>query len=215
MKIRYLVGLFGILLFSFSLINPDSVNAQHGSYGCFASGASGGCRTSLANTCTNGGVVPNPSGCNGLDPASCHDASFSCDAPPVGTTCATALDCPTFYNCIDSLCVPSGGAPGSIVSSGPPIIECGIETAIGCVPVESEQALAEFFLGWGLGIGGGIALIMIAISSFMIMTSAGDPGKIQAGKELLTSAVSGLILLAFSAYILGLIGVKILGIFEL
>jgi hypothetical protein len=73
--------------------------------------------------------------------------------------------------------------------------------------------MAKFFLGWGMGLGGGVALIIMVIASYMIMTSAGDPRKLQAGKELLTSAISGLVLLVFAAYLLKFIGVDLLGIF--
>ena len=47
------------------------------------------------------------------------------------------------------------------------------------------------------------------------MTSAGNPDKLRAGQELLTSAVSGLILLIFSVFILRTIGIDILGITRL
>jgi hypothetical protein len=98
--------------------------------------------------------------------------------------------------------------------SGPPLEDCGIQTAIGCIPIQSEQSLAEFFLKWGMGIGGGIALILIVISTINIMTSGGDPRKLQVGKEMLTSAITGLLMLVFAAYILQFIGVDLLGIFK-
>src|SRR3989344_3221234 len=87
-----------------------------------------------------------------------------------------------------------------------------IDTAIGCIPYSDTQKMAEFFLRWGVGIAGGIALILIVISSYQIMTSAGDPRKLQAGKELLTAALMGLVLLVFGAFILRTIGINILQI---
>jgi 3-phosphoglycerate kinase len=66
---------------------------------------------------------------------------------------------------------------------------------------------------WLLGIGGGIAFLMILAAGFQIMTSSGDAKKLSSGQELLTSAVSGLILIVFSIFILRLIGVNILGLF--
>jgi len=44
------------------------------------------------------------------------------------------------------------------------------------------------------------------------MTSRGDPNQLKAGQELLTSAISGLLLLIFSLVILRIIGVDILNI---
>ncbi len=91
--------------------------------------------------------------------------------------------------------------------------DSAINTAIGCIPFKSETGMASFFLKWGMGIGGGIATVLIVVASFMISTSQGDPTRLKAGKELVTSAVSGLVLLVFSAFILRLIGVDILGVF--
>jgi len=89
----------------------------------------------------------------------------------------------------------------------------GIKTAIGCIPFAHEQDTAAFFLRWGMGIGGGIATVLIVVASFMISTSQGDPRRLQSGKELLTSAISGLVLLIFSAFVLRFVGVNVLGIF--
>ncbi len=69
-----------------------------------------------------------------------------------------------------------------------------------------------FILKWAIGIGGGIAFLLIIYAGFMLMTSQGNPERLQAGKELMTSAISGLILLIFSIFILKVIGVDILGI---
>ena len=87
-----------------------------------------------------------------------------------------------------------------------------IDTAIGCVPIGDENQLAGFVLRWAIGIGGGIAFILIVFAGFQMTTSSGDPKKLQASRELLTSAIGGLILLIFSVFLLELIGVQILGI---
>jgi len=85
-----------------------------------------------------------------------------------------------------------------------------IYTAIGCIPVTGTSEFVAWILGWAIGIGGGIALMLIIVASFQIMTSSGNPEKIQAGKELLTSAIAGLIMLIFAVFILKVIGVDIL-----
>jgi len=87
-----------------------------------------------------------------------------------------------------------------------------INTAIGCIPVASNEDFIGFILRWAIGIGGGIAFLLILVAGFQIMTSQGNPDKLQAGKELITSAIVGLILIIFSIFILELIGVEILGI---
>lgn len=88
----------------------------------------------------------------------------------------------------------------------------GINTAIGCIPVGDPNAFTSFLLGWGLGIGGGIAFVLMIYAGFLIITSSGMPQRLQAGKELLTSAITGLILMVFAVFLLRVLGVNILGI---
>lgn len=87
-----------------------------------------------------------------------------------------------------------------------------INTAIGCIPVGNTNSFMGWILGWAVGVGGGIAFLLIVYASFMVMTSQGDPARLKAGQELLTSAISGLIMLIFSVFILKFIGVDILGL---
>lgn len=122
-------------------------------------------------------------------------------------------DCQDYCNTVNN--APITPAP----SPNPKSVTCGsgdkigIETAIGCIHVLSSP---EIFLGdilrWAVGIGGGIAFLLILYAGFMVMTSAGNPERLKAGQELLTSAISGLILLIFSVFILKFIGVDILGL---
>jgi hypothetical protein len=63
-----------------------------------------------------------------------------------------------------------------------------------------------------VGIGSGIAFLLIVYAGFLIMTAAGNPERLKAGQELMTSAISGLILLVFSIFVLKFIGVDILGL---
>ena len=86
----------------------------------------------------------------------------------------------------------------------------GINTAVGCVPFGDTNDFVSFVLRWAIGIGGGIAFLLILYSGFMIMTSQGNPDRLKAGQELLTSALAGLIMLIFSVFILKIIGVDIL-----
>lgn len=85
-------------------------------------------------------------------------------------------------------------------------------TAVGCIPVGSARAFIGWVLLWIVGIAGGIALILIVYAGFMIITSTGNPQRVQAGKELLTAAISGLAVLLFGIFILEFIGFNILNI---
>lgn len=106
---------------------------------------------------------------------------------------------------------------GNLLAQANTSITCGsngdqINTAIGCVPFGDQNALVGFILKWALGIGGGIAFLLILVAGFQIMTSRGDPKRLQGGQELMTSAIAGLLLMIFSIFILRLIGVDILNI---
>jgi hypothetical protein len=93
--------------------------------------------------------------------------------------------------------------------------KCGstsLDTAIGCINIADPNALIKDVLTWGVGVGGGIAFLLILYGGFLVMTSQGDPKRLGAGQELITSAVMGLILLIFSVFILKIIGVDILAI---
>lgn len=98
-------------------------------------------------------------------------------------------------------------------NSDPTCEGTGINTAIGCIKVLGSQ---EEFLGdllkWAIGVGSGVAFLLIVYAGFMIMSSSGNPERLKAGQELLTSALSGLVLLVLSVFILNFIGVKVLQI---
>lgn len=89
----------------------------------------------------------------------------------------------------------------------------GIMTAIGCLHVLGDEATAlNTIIAWAMGVGGGIAFLLMLYAGFMLMTAAGNPERMKAGQELMTSAIAGLILLVFSVFILKFIGVDILGL---
>lgn len=84
-------------------------------------------------------------------------------------------------------------------------------TAIGCVEATST-GLLNTFLPFAIGIAGGIAFLLILFGALQMMMSAGNPEKLNAGKELVTAAITGLLLIIFSIFILRLVGVTILQI---
>lgn len=115
--------------------------------------------------------------------------------------------------------VPSTGtgACGFLQSGQSECMSCfdggGAWTAFGCVGEGGNPSnFISRFLELGIGIGGGIAFLLILVSGFQTMTSVGNPEKLHAAKELLGGAISGLLLIIFSIFILRVIGVDILGI---
>jgi len=169
----------------------------------------------------------NPSiGCQPCNPAS--DASCTLNAAQCAASCTTGSSmyrCDTTnYSCqpcqagesgcslvlssCQASCRPPAQSSNAFLCNG----DTGIDTAIGCIPYDPIE-LTKFFLGWALGIGGGIALLMIGWAGISLMTSSGDPKKAQGAQQLLTAAVSGLLLIIFSTFILRLFGVTLFGIF--
>lgn len=89
--------------------------------------------------------------------------------------------------------------------------EDGIWTAIGCIGARPETIVGHL-VTVGLGIGGGIALLMILGGAFIFTTSQGDPKRTSEAKEMIQSAIIGLFFIIFSVTILQFIGVNILQI---
>lgn len=87
----------------------------------------------------------------------------------------------------------------------------GVWTAIGCISREPENIIARF-ITLGLGIGGGVALLMFLVASFMLTTSQGEPKRASDAREMATASVVGLIFVIFSVSILQFIGVTVLRI---
>lgn len=211
--------LLTILLAVTALFWANNIYAQ-GQYTC--EGTSGLCVARNLSCLT--GWRPNPAGCPSPGNPICG-GTFSCIAAPgfgdknqpcregpAGTQCNNGMVCQGNI-CTDQNPASSQGGSGSDIDvSG----SCGggfVDSAIGCIPFGSTTDLAAFFLRWGIGIGGGIAFLLIIVASYIIMTSSGDPKRLQSGRELLTSAIAGLLMLIFSIFILRILGVNILKIF--
>lgn len=159
-------------------------------------------------------------------PGSCASTSCICVDKSISPACSLIPDSCTASNPNTSCqCDTAGCSCKAKITPGTPSTtsssvhgNCGdtkIDTAIGCIPVldnSNGATFMGFILKWAVGIGGGIAFLLILYGGFMVMTSAGNPERLKAGQELLTSAISGLILLIFSIFILKFIGVDILGL---
>lgn len=88
----------------------------------------------------------------------------------------------------------------------------GIRTALGCIPASDLNDFVGWLLKNVIFVASGIAFLLMAFGALQIITSAGSPDKMKAGSELITSALSGLLLIILSLFLLKLIGVDILQI---
>lgn len=87
-----------------------------------------------------------------------------------------------------------------------------VNTSLG-IPINVNPAgFIRSILGILLSISGGIAILLIMYAGYKIMTSRGNPEQVQSAREILTSAIVGLIFIIFSIVILQVITVDILQI---
>lgn len=86
-----------------------------------------------------------------------------------------------------------------------------LKTALGCIETTPAGIIQKLF-GLSLGIAGGIAFLMIILGAMQIQTSAGNPERVNQGKEIVEGAITGLLLIIFAVFILRIIGVNLLGI---
>lgn len=86
-----------------------------------------------------------------------------------------------------------------------------VVTPIGNIPTDPGKLVA-FLITRAIGLGGGFALLLLMFGGFTYITSRGDSAKTKIAAEIMTAAVSGLLLIVFSVVILRILGRDILGI---
>jgi hypothetical protein len=90
--------------------------------------------------------------------------------------------------------------------------DCGsVDTGIGNLS-GNPGVLASRLLAIGIAMAGGVALIVMIVAVYKIITSRGNPESLQNGRDLFTSAVIGLLFIIFAIFILQFIGRDIIGI---
>lgn len=114
-------------------------------------------------------------------------------------------------NKFEAMCVVNVASPvapcAKSSSDGKKCEEVG--TAIGNISTEPAGFVGTIF-SLVLGLAGGIAVLLIIISGYKLMSSRGNPEQLQAAREQLTAAIVGLLFIIFSFVILQIIGVDIL-----
>jgi hypothetical protein len=85
-----------------------------------------------------------------------------------------------------------------------------INTALGCIPIGDANQFIKWFLGRAVMLAGGVAFLLMLSGGLIVLVSSGDPNRVKAGSELITSALAGLLFIIFSLFLLRLIGVELL-----
>lgn len=144
---------------------------------------------------------------------------FSFSTTQTYAGCTSNADCATdeFCNVRSGFCVPKSAlaSRGLDPYCDPGKPESGINTAIGCISTSVDATGNSFFgsiIKIAVSLGGGLALVLMLYGVFIITTSAGIPDKLKEGQEIITSAISGLIFIILSVFLLNFIGINILGI---
>lgn len=84
-------------------------------------------------------------------------------------------------------------------------------TVLGCIATQ-PQAFVQSILSIVFGISGGIAFLAVLAGSGIVLTSAGSPERLQTGKDMIVSALFGILLILFSVFLLNFVGYDILRI---
>lgn len=122
-----------------------------------------------------------------------------------GTTTPTTTPTPT----PTPTSTPSPPPPTSIIVAGN---NCpGVHTALGVIPSEID-CLVKWLLRNAIIIGSGLSFLLSLWGGISIILASGNPEKINHGKEILTSAITGLLIIIFSVFLLRFIGLDILAI---
>lgn len=79
------------------------------------------------------------------------------------------------------------------------------QTEIGAVPID-PSGFVNAILNAVIPVGGALALILIIYGGFKMVTSSGYAEEVRKGKEIITYAIVGLILILFAVLIVRVIG---------
>lgn len=88
-------------------------------------------------------------------------------------------------------------------------IEGNYYTVIGCLSAKPEF-FVKTILNIVFGIAGGLAFLAFLSGSTIVLTSSGNPIRLQTGKDIIASSLFGLLLIIFAVFLLRLVGFDIL-----
>lgn len=82
-------------------------------------------------------------------------------------------------------------------------------TEVGCLPNDPVQFISKFY-SIGLGIIGGVGILFIIYGGYLIITSQGNPMKLQQGQGYVKYAIIGILLAVFGYFLVQVITVDVL-----
>lgn len=86
-----------------------------------------------------------------------------------------------------------------------------IQTDFGCWPNDPIGFVQKFY-GYGIGMVAGLAVLVLIIGGYTILTSQGDPHRLNLGKSWIIYAIVGLLLAIFGYVFFQVIAIDILKI---
>lgn len=177
-------------------VDPETTLSCYWSPYCFVP------LNTTANCCVGDSRCLNITGTSYTSYLSCKSAgcswSTNCGAIPVPSPLPTRPPPQVYCNLTDS----------TDRSTRPNATHKGILTDLGCIPYEAQDFVGGA-LRWAIGIGSGIAVLVLGYAAFLYVASGGDPKKIQSAKELVVALIGGLLLIVFSVLILNYLGVSL------
>lgn len=135
----------------------------------------------------------------------------SCVAVQPGSEHIGIVLFPSQEQCEEDLSQGSDGSPGwsAEIPCNPTCIIGGVlEFDVG----DSGGQTVTTVLTVSIAIAAVVAFILAGFGAFRIVTSAGNPSGINAGREMIISAISGLLFIVFAVTILEIIGANILNL---
>lgn len=129
--------------------------------------------------------------------------TYRLDVTGVRQDNGATLDCNTVGGMLFSTLGISSGINSGAINT---------DTAGGIIEFAgTPEGFASRIIIFAIGISGGLAFLLIVFGSFKLIFSAGNPDAVIAGRQSITAAIVGLIVIIFSVFLLRLIGVSILG----
>lgn len=83
------------------------------------------------------------------------------------------------------------------------------QTDLGCIP-NDPLGFASSLYGIGLTFIGGVAVLSIIYGAYLVLSSQGDPVKLQKGKDYIVYAIIGLVLAVLGFAFYRIIGTNII-----